>query len=117
MHITVSEQRDDRVVLTLTGDVDLSTAPTLRNEITRVVSDGHDDLILDLEGVPFLDSTGLGVLVGRLKAVRMLGGDMCLVTTQERTLRNFSITGLDKVFRIYSSVEEAVADATDVAAQ
>ncbi len=98
----------DRLVVHVAGDIDVSTAPRLRDELSRAIAEGHNELVVDLTEVPFLDSTGLGVLVGRLKALRLQDGDMLLVTQQERTLRNFRITGLDKVFRIFPTVDEAL---------
>ena len=67
--------------------------------------------MIDLEGVDFLDSTGLGVLVGALKRVRSHEGTLALVCTQERLLKIFRITGLAKVFPIYDSVEAATSAA------
>lgn len=110
MDLTVTRrQREGRTILHVVGEVDVSTAPRLRDELSRAIADGCHDLIVDLSDVPFLDSTGLGVLVGRLKATRLLGGDMVLAALQDRTLRNFHITGLDKVFQVFASVDEAVA--------
>jgi benzoate-CoA ligase len=84
------------------------TAPTLRDHLSQLVADGHYQLVLDLEDVAFLDSTGLGVLVGGLKRVRAHDGSLTLVCTQERILKVFRITGLTKVFPIHASVDEAV---------
>ncbi|MGZ6266911.1 MAG: STAS domain-containing protein, partial [Candidatus Limnocylindrales bacterium] len=85
------------------------TAPKLREQLIDLVSSGHYNLVVDMEGVEFLDSTGLGVLVGGLKRVRAHGGALRLVCTQERILKVFRITGLTKVFPIHSSVEAAIA--------
>lgn len=99
---------DARLIMHIDGDIDVATAPRLRTELSRVIGEGHTEIVLDLSDVAFLDSTGLGVLVGRLKALRLQDGDLLLVTQQERTLRNFRITGLDKVFRIFATVDEAL---------
>lgn len=96
-------------VVTLVGEIDVYTAPELRQHLTAIIAGGHERLVLDLTDVPFLDSTGLGVLVGRLKVLRQQGGDLDLVISSERVLRNFSITGLDKVFAIHPSAEAALA--------
>ena len=72
-----------------------------------LVDEGHYDLIIDMEQVEFLDSTGLGVLVGGLKRVRTHEGSLRLVCTQERLLKIFRITGLTKVFAIHGSQAEA----------
>lgn len=96
-------------VISLIGEADVSTAARMREELVRAVGEGGPAYVVDLTRVPFLDSTALGVLVGRLKAVRSAGGDLVLVTSDQRLLRNFAITGLDKVFRIFPGVDEATA--------
>ena len=85
------------------------TAPRFRERLIELVSDGKHRIVVDLEGVDFLDSTGLGVLVGGLKRVRAHEGSLRLVCTQERILKIFRITGLTKVFPIHASVDEALA--------
>lgn len=97
----------ERMVVAVGGEIDVYTAPKLRDRLIELINAGHYDLIVNLEGVDFLDSTGLGVLVGALKRVRSHQGSLRLVCTQERLLKIFRITGLAKVFPIYGSVEEA----------
>ncbi|MGH3357528.1 MAG: STAS domain-containing protein [Nocardioidaceae bacterium] len=95
-------------VLQVTGEIDVYTAPRLRERLIDLVNQGHHHLVVDVEKVEFLDSTGLGVLVGGLKRVRANGGSLLIVCTQERLLKIFRITGLEKVFGIYGSVHDAV---------
>jgi anti-sigma B factor antagonist len=102
----------NRTVVVVGGEIDVYTAPKLREQLIDLVSAGNYDIVVDMENVEFLDSTGLGVLVGGLKRVRAHDGSLRLVCTQERILKIFRITGLTKVFPIHSSVDEAVA-ATD----
>lgn len=106
--------RDDggRTVVDVVGEVDVYTAPTLRDHLSQLVAEGRYHLVLDLEEVAFLDSTGLGVLVGGLKRVRAHDGSLSLVCTQERLLKVFRITQLTKVFAIHASVPEALAAET-----
>ena len=96
-------------VLAVTGEVDVYTAPRLREKLVELVSQGKYRIVVDLEKVDFLDSTGLGVLVGGLKRLRSHDGDLLLVCTQHRILKVFEITGLTKVFSIHDSVDAAVA--------
>jgi anti-sigma B factor antagonist len=98
-----------RTVIAVSGEIDVYTAPRLRETLVSLVDAGNYRLIVDMEGVEFLDSTGLGVLVGGLKRVRAFDGGIDLVCTQGRILRIFRITGLSKVFNIYDSVEDALA--------
>ena len=93
----------DRTVVTVGGEIDVYTAPKLRDKITELVNAGHHDLLVDMEKVEFLDSTGLGVLVGGLKKVRAQEGSMELICSQDRLLKIFRITGLAKVFKIHDS--------------
>src|SRR3954471_6377883 len=102
----------DRTVVVVGGEIDVYTAPKLREKLIDLVSAGNYHLVVDMEAVEFLDSTGLGVLVGGLKRVRAHEGSLRLVCTQERILKIFRITGLTKVFPIHASVDEAVS-ATD----
>jgi len=97
-------------VLSVLGEVDVYTAPKFRERLIELVTEGKHHIVVDLDGVEFLDSTGLGVLVGGLKRLRSHDGDLVLVCTQSRILKVFEITGLTKVFAIHTSVDEATAD-------
>lgn len=98
-------------VVEVGGEIDVYTAPKLREQIVSLVEDGRYHIVVDMEKVEFLDSTGLGVLVGGLKRVRAHDGSLHLVCTQERILKIFRITGLTKVFPIHPSVADALAAA------
>jgi anti-sigma B factor antagonist len=98
-----------RTVVEVAGEIDVYTAPKLREQLADLVDAGRNDIVVDMRGVEFLDSTGLGVLVGGLKRIRQNDGSMQLVCTQERILKIFRITGLTKVFPIHESVAAAVA--------
>ena len=102
----------DRTVVKVGGEIDVYTAPKMREQMVELVNDGSYHLVVDMEGVDFLDYTGIGELVGGLKSVRANEGSLRLVCNQERILKIFRITGLTKVFPIHTSVEEAVS-ATD----
>lgn len=91
--------------MTIGGEIDVYTAPLLRDAISDLVAQGSHDIVIDLTGVGFLDSTGLGVLVGGLKKVRAHDGTLELVCDQERLLKIFRITGLAKVFVIHESLD------------
>jgi anti-sigma B factor antagonist len=103
-----SRQEGSRTVVVVHGEIDVYTAPTLRERLNELVSAGRNDLIVDMQGVDFLDSTGLGVLVGGLKRVRSLDGELQLVCGQEKILKVFRITGLTKVFPIHPTLEDAL---------
>lgn len=104
-----SRPEGDWSVIEVKGEVDVYTAPKLREKIVDLVNQGSTQLIVDLEGVEFLDSTGLGVLVGGLKRVKSHDGTLALVCTKPKILKVFSITGLSKVFPIYDRIEQAAS--------
>lgn len=110
MDLTLATREvDGTTIVAVGGEIDVYTAPRLRDKITELVAGGSHDLIIDLEQVEFLDSTGLGVLVGGLKKVRAHDGSLQLVCSQDRLLKIFRITGLAKVFAIHDSTEQALA--------
>jgi anti-sigma B factor antagonist len=97
----------DHTVLEIGGEIDVYTAPTLRERLLEMVSNGERRVVVDLGKVEFLDSTGLGVLVGAHRRLRAADGLLTLVCPHERLLKIFRITGLDSVFEIHGSVEDA----------
>lgn len=105
-------EREGCSVLAVSGEVDVATVPRLREQLHSLVAQGDRCIVVDLDAVDFLDSTGLGVLVGALKRVRSSGGDLQLICNQPRIRKVFEVTGLTKVFAIHDSVEAAVAGAT-----
>src|SRR5437868_13973060 len=96
-------------VLEVGGEIDVYTAPQLREHLIALVEGGDRQVVVDLSRVEFLDSTGLGVLVGALKRLRGVNGELSLVCAQERLLKIFRITGLDRVFTIHDSVSTATS--------
>ena len=109
MDLTLTtREADGKTIVAVGGEIDVYTAPRLRDKITELVAEGAYQLVVDMQAVEFLDSTGLGVLVGALKKVRQHEGSLELVCTQERLLKNFRITGLAKVLVIHESPVEAL---------
>ncbi len=101
--------KDGIEVIDVGGEIDICTAPRLRELLIDLVSTNNYQLIVNLDQVEFLDSTGLGVLVGCLNRVRAHDGSLDLVCTRERILKIFRITGLTKVFGIHETVDQAIA--------
>jgi anti-sigma B factor antagonist len=99
----------DVPIVAVSGEVDVYSAPALKDNITELLESGVTTLIVDLSGVAFLDSTGLGALVEARAATSDAGGSLPIVCSQERILKLFTITGLDGVFTIHSSIGDAVA--------
>jgi anti-sigma B factor antagonist len=96
-------------VLAVRGEVDVHTSPTLQRRITDCLDARRCALVVDLTGVDFLDSSGLGVLVAGLNQARAVEGDLTLVCSRISVLKLFEITGLDQVFTMHRTVDAAVA--------
>jgi anti-sigma B factor antagonist len=96
-------------VVAVSGEIDVATAPQLRECLHGVISENSATIVVDLLGVTFLDSTALGVLVGALKRCRELGGDLQVVVVDPRIVKIFEITGLTSVFTIADSLAAAGA--------
>ncbi len=109
--VTTSESGPVHVVH-VAGEVDVTSAALLRDALEALLADGHRRLTLDLGEVTFMDSTALGVIVGRLRRLARHGGVMTVVATHERVLRVFDITGLDQLMQIHADLEGAVAAAS-----
>lgn len=104
-----AETWDDkgRTVVELRGELDLFTAPLLRDVLLGLTGDGKYFLAIELSGLRFLDSSGLGVLVGATKRAVAGGGALCLVGAPERMLKTLRITGLLRVMPAFTSLEDA----------
>lgn len=101
---------DKWTVVSVYGELDVASAPALREQLIELVSEGAHLLVLDLEGLDFLDSTGLGAIISALKRARTNGGDLRLVCTQSRIRRLFEITALDKAFPLFPSLDAAIQE-------
>ncbi len=96
-------------VISLAGEVDLYTAPEFKQQLLDVISDGGKDVVVDFSDTTFIDSTTLGVLVGGVKRLRTQDGRLSLVCSDRNITKIFEITGLDRVFTIYPTRDEALA--------
>jgi anti-sigma B factor antagonist len=95
------ETTGDRLhpVVVVRGEIDVATSPTLRAELAELLAHGAGSITLDLTAVSFIDSSGLGVLVGALKRLRDGGGETFnIVAARSGVRRVFEITGLDQLF-------------------
>jgi anti-sigma B factor antagonist len=107
--ITTEQLSDDAYVISLAGEVDLYTAPEFKQQLLDVVGKGAKSVIVDFSNTTFIDSTTLGVLVGGVKRLRTNDGQLSLVCSDRNITKIFEITGLDRVFTIYGTRDEAVA--------
>lgn len=109
MDFTVDHRfHGDLTIVTVVGEVDVFTTPRLREALLDLIESGSLHLVLDFGDVTFLDSTGLGVLVGMYHRLRTREGSMVIAGATERIQRVFHITQLTKIFQIYDSLDDAL---------
>ena len=99
---------NDTYVISLAGEVDLYTAPEFKQQLLEVIAQGAKQVVVDFTDTTFIDSTTLGVLVGGVKRLRSNDGQLALVCTDRNITKIFEITGLDRVFVIHPTREEAL---------
>ena len=105
-----TEQLDGNAyVIALAGEVDLYTAPEFKQQLLDVIGKGAKNVVVDFSDTTFIDSTTLGVLVGGVKRLRTNDGQLSLVCSDRNITKIFEITGLDRVFEIHATRDEAVA--------
>ncbi|MBA3488182.1 MAG: STAS domain-containing protein [Longispora sp.] len=108
LSVEIEPTKDDHTLLRVAGEIDVYTAPKLREQLVALSEAGVRNIVVDLARVEFLDSTGLGVLVGALKRAKASNGTFALVCDQPRLLKIFRITGLERVFDLYPTVADVV---------
>ena len=106
--ITEHPSDGDKQVLAVRGDLDLFTAPELKQVLAEAIEAGRVRIVIDLTESTFLDSTALGVLIGAVKRLRARDGALALVNVDENIAKTFEITGLDQIFTIVATREEAL---------
>jgi len=102
-----SERTDGICTVVLEGEVDVYTAPKLKEALVSAIESGCSNVVVNMEKVGFIDSSGLGVLVSGLRRAREKDGVVRIVCTRDNILKIFRITGLDKVFPIFADAAEA----------
>lgn len=103
------KDNNDLKILAVHGDVDVYTSPKVKETINNLIEQEFYKIVVNLENVRYVDSTGLGVLIGALKRLREHNGNIVLVCTNPQIKKIFTITGLIKIFNIYITDEAACA--------
>ena len=109
---------EERHVIAVSGEIDLFTAPEMKATLISAIDAGKTRIVVDLTNTSFLDSTALGVLIGAVKRLRSRDGVLTIVNTDPNIAKTFEITGLDQIFTIRPTRDEAVEalDADEAAA-
>jgi anti-sigma B factor antagonist len=107
--LTEDSLDNDRHVVAVRGEIDLFTAPDLKAMLLGAIDSGKSRIVVDLSQTTFLDSTALGVLIGAVKRLRARDGALTLVNTDANIAKTFEITGLDQIFTIAGTRDEAIA--------
>ena len=105
-----SEHDGNAIIYRLRGSLDLATAPSLRAALLEAANEGKHDIIVDLSQLEFLDSTGLGALIGAHRRALEHGGRVRRIVNDGPIQRLLTITGLMRIFSVYASTEAALAD-------
>ena len=100
---------DGTRVVSVTGDVDVYTSPVLRKTLMTLIDQGHDRLIVNLQHVAYIDSTGLGVLIGAHRRLRAASGSIRLASLNPHITKLFEIAGLVKIFELFEDERSALA--------
>jgi anti-anti-sigma factor len=108
MDITVEHPKPGMAIARLTGRLDIASAADVKRQFGATVTDGGAQLVVDLQGVTYIDSSGLSALVSGLRTARQAGGDLRIAEAGDQPSALFVLTSLDQVFRLYPTVEEAL---------
>lgn len=104
------EIRDSYAEVKMDGRLNMVSAPKLREFVSEVIADGSNRIVLNLKDTAFMDSTGLGALIGCLKAARQAGGDLRIAAVQPQVKMVLQLTSMDKVLTTYDSAEAAFSN-------
>lgn len=106
--IAIEPRQGGVAVARVTGRLDFASAPTARDQFAAAIADGQRKLIVELNKVEFVDSAGLGSLIGGMRRARQAGGDLRIANPNEQVRTLLSLTSLDQVLKVHPTVEEAV---------
>jgi anti-sigma B factor antagonist len=106
--VTSADLEDGITTVSVSGEVDLYTAPRLKQALVEAIDGGSRKVLVDLSHATFIDSTTLGVLMGAVKRLRPAGGELAIACNDPNIRRIFEITLLDRIFAIYGTPDEAI---------
>jgi anti-sigma B factor antagonist len=106
--ITDRKLNDDTQVVAVSGEIDLFTAPEFKQRVSAPIDEGRSNVIVDLTATTFIDSSSLGVLIGAHRRLKLRGGSLVVVCDNDAIVKTFRITGLDGVFTLVKSLDDAL---------
>ena len=109
LDITTEEAGPGVAVVGLMGEIDLYTCPEFKQELLRVIADGATLVVVDLTKTTFIDSTALGVIIGGVERLKQRDGRLVVVCADPNIVKIFEVTGLKRIFSVYGSRDEALA--------
>jgi anti-sigma B factor antagonist len=109
MSLSIDIEPGGITIVRPSGRLDLLSATQFRQDLSKIVGDGQSRLVIDLDAVTFIDSSGLGALIGGLKATRLAGGDLRIARPSQQARVILQLTTLERVLKPYSTIEEALA--------
>lgn len=108
MHLNF-ENSQDKLIVYMSGELDHHSAEEVRNMIDdRLDRNNYSKLIMDFQGVSFMDSSGIGVVIGRYKKLHMRNGKVCVTSIKSSVKRVFELSGMFKIIMLYDDVEQAI---------
>ena len=109
LDITTEEAGVGVAVVALAGEIDLYTCPEFKQELLRVIADGATLVVVDLTKTTFIDSTALGVIIRGVERLKQRDGRLVVVCADPNIVKIFEVTGLNRIFSVYDSRDEALA--------
>jgi len=100
----------ETLIVRLSGELDHHTAEQVRTQVEAELDRGYVHLVVNMESLSFMDSSGLGVMLGRYKRVTAAGGRMSLCAVNEQLMKLFELSGMMKILRIYPTEGQALAE-------
>lgn len=110
MEFQTTELERDVLAIAAEGRLNMVSAPSLRTAVDKELAGGHTRLVVDLSGIDFIDSSGLGALVGCLKSARQAGGDLRIAAPNKQVTMVLQLSNLDRVLKAYDTAEDAYRD-------
>ncbi len=104
----IHEEMSNIVLLTVKGKIDIESSPELKRQVLSIVDSGKKNIYLDFSGVSFVNSSGLGAMINLLKELRKKNASMTIINPSNFIKSLFKLTQLDKIFKVYGSVEESI---------